>query len=153
MARALTVFISLFGDDNGRVAIALLDEAEIFTALGRFREARADLDRALAIWKTRGASPVFVGFALLDVGRLELAQGRHKEAREKLEEVLRLIGTTDPPTSAEAEFALAQALWAVPRERSRAGALANKARTTLTDVPGGKHKVARIDQWLGSHRI
>jgi hypothetical protein len=85
------------------------------------------------------------------VGRLELAEGRHAEARTTLENVLRLIGTSDPPTSAEAEFALAQTLWASPRERARAGSLARKARATLAEAPGGKRKAARIDDWLGSH--
>ena len=153
IARAVAVFTKLFGDGNARVAIALLDEAEILTELGLHEQARSDLDRALAIWKAHGASEMFVGLGLLDVGRLELAQGRFREACATLEHVLQLIGGSDPPTRAEAEFALAQALWASPGERPRAGGLAKQARTTLTVTPGSKRKVARIDAWIGAHPL
>jgi tetratricopeptide (TPR) repeat protein len=153
IARALAVFTKLFGDDNARVAVALLDEAEILTELGMYEQARADLERALAIWRAHGASEMFIGLGLLDIGRLDLAQGQLKKSRAVLEQVLQLVGASDPPTRAEAEFALAQALWASPGERPRAGRLAKQARTTLTLTPGSKRRIARIDAWLGAHPI
>jgi eukaryotic-like serine/threonine-protein kinase len=153
IARAVVVFVKLFGDANGRVAVALLDEAEILTQLGQHARARADLERALAIWKSHGASPTFVGFGLLDMGRLELAEGRVAQARETLERALDLLHASDPPTRAEAEFALAEALWAAPGDRARAGALAEKARATLAATPGARRKVGRIDAWLAAQRI
>ena len=153
IARAIAMFTKLLGEDGGLVAMALLDEAEILTELGRHPQARVDLERALAIWRAHGASSAFITFGLMDMGRLELAQGRKKQARETLERVLELLGTSNPPTRAEAEFALAQALWSSPRDRARAGALVGKARTTLAATPGSRWKVARVDQWLGTHPI
>jgi tetratricopeptide (TPR) repeat protein len=153
IARSVATFTKLLGEDNARVAVALLDEAEILTELGRFEQARADLDRALAIWKARGASPVFLGVGLLDLGRLELVQGRPRQARDALEQALQLVGSSDPPTRAEAEFALAQALWSSPRDRARGKTLADKARETLARTPGSRWKLARMDAWLESHRF
>jgi len=153
IARAIEMFTKLFGDENGRVAVALLDEAEILTGLGRYQQARIDLERALSFWQTQGGSTSFVGYGLLYLGRLELAQGRAREAVPALERSLLVLESSDPATRAEAQFALAEALWTSPRERRRAETLAKDARAALADAPGGDRKVALIDAWLGARRL
>ena len=57
IARAVALFTNLFGDDNGRVAIALLDEAEILTSLGRSRRRAPISIKALAIWQAQRREP------------------------------------------------------------------------------------------------
>ena len=51
---------------------------------------------------------------------------------------------------AETRFALARALWDSNRDRARARALAEQAKTDYASQ-GAKSKVAEIDRWLDSH--
>jgi tetratricopeptide (TPR) repeat protein len=150
IARAVELFTTLFGRDSARVAVAVLDEGEILTELGQFDRARADFEKALAIWRAGGASRFFIGFGLLDLGRLELAQGRTKEARATLEQAIADLGSEDASNVAQARFALAQALWSSPREQARALALARQARTALAAAPEDRLKLERIDGWLAA---
>jgi tetratricopeptide (TPR) repeat protein len=150
IARAVDLFTTLFGRDSARLAVAVLDEGEILTELGQYDRARAAFEKALAIWRAGGASRFFIGFGLLDLGRLELAQGRTKEARATLEQAIADLGNEDATSAAQAQFALAQALWSSPREHSRAVAMARQARTALAAAPAERLKLERVDTWLAA---
>jgi serine/threonine-protein kinase len=152
ITRAVAAESAILGEDSGRVAIALLDQAEILTALGRYAEARASIERALADWQRDGASAFFTGYGRLDLGRLELAQGQWRASQQTLAQALAMLDKYDPEVTAEAEFALAQALWFSPPERGRAKGLVRHARTVLDAGLGNRRKVAQIDAWLGTHR-
>ena len=146
--RAIESFTRLFGSDSSRIAVALSLQSEVLTALRRFSDARAAINRALDIWRSNDASPYYIGYGLLDRGLLELAEQHPKEARADLEQALTLLADTDAERAAEVRFALARALWAAPRERARAAALARKARDGLGPTASAKRRVAEIDGWL-----
>ncbi len=156
--RAVDLFIRLLGNDNAQVAMALTDEAEVLTSLGKFDPARASIERALAIWNKLDESPVYLGYSLLDLGRLELAQGQPRAARAALERALVLFGRSsagklvDAVAKAEVEFALARALWDLPGDRRRAVAEARGARLLLAEAKVLPRKTAALDAWIAAHR-
>jgi serine/threonine protein kinase/tetratricopeptide (TPR) repeat protein len=140
------------GPQNGWVAAALLDECEILTGLGKFEAAEKAIQRAIAIWTSSGTGPWFRGYGFLDLGRLYLAAGRPRDAREALERSSELLAKDqDQQLAAEAEFALAQALWAVPRDRPRALPLARHARAKFESQGGSTKKREAMDAWLRLH--
>ena len=112
----------------------------------RFDEAEAALQRALSIWRSRSASPLFEGYGLMDLGRLKLAAGATREARELLERAIAILEKRDAELTAEAEFALAQAVWASPGERRRAVDLARRARAQLAGKPTHAIENARLSR-------
>ncbi len=73
-----------------------MNESEILTGLGRFEEAHAPIERALAIWRQQDVSGFLVGYGLIDRGKLELAEGRPRAAVATLEKALALIEGQDP---------------------------------------------------------
>jgi len=146
--RAIESFTKLFGSDSSRIAVALSLQSEVLTALRKFSDARAAIDRALDIWRSNDSSPYFIGYGLLDRGLVALAEQHPKDAQTDLEQALTLLADADAERTAEVRFALARALWAAPRERARAAALARKARDALGTTASAKRRVAEIDVWL-----
>ena len=144
----LETITRLVGPENARVAQALLNHGESLTDLRRFDEAEAALQRALSIWRSRRASPLFEGYGLMDLGRLKLAAGATREARELLERAISILEKRDAELTAEAEFALAQAVWASPGERGRAVDLARRARAQLAGKPTTDRKRQAVETWL-----
>ncbi|MCP6725861.1 hypothetical protein NL526_27780, partial [Klebsiella pneumoniae] len=74
-----------------------------------------------------------------------------RASQQALEQALATLDKYDPEVKAEAEFALAQALWFSPAQRRRAGDLARHARAVFDGAPGTRRKVTQIDAWLGAH--
>ena len=155
--RAVDLFVRLLGGDNAQVAMALTNQSEILTGLGKFEAAHVAIDRALAIWNRRAESPLFLSYSLLDLGRLQLAEGRPREARATLERSLDLFGNGGVGTlgsavaKAEVELALARALWELPGKRRRAVAQARGARAVLVAAKVPPRKTAELDAWLAAH--
>jgi tetratricopeptide (TPR) repeat protein len=145
--QAIATFRRVGGEDNARLALALADLGEVLTELGRFQEARAAIDRSLAIWRSGDANLLFVGVGLSKLGELQLAQSDARTARATLEQALPLV-QANTQLAAEVQFALARALWAFPRERERALTLARQSLTALGDNAAIKKVVARIEAWL-----
>ena len=85
---------------------------------------------------------------MLERGLLELSAQNPREARIDLEQALAMLEGADVDRAAEAKFALARALWAAPRERTRATALARAARAGGGEGASGKRRIAEIDVWL-----
>jgi serine/threonine-protein kinase len=148
LRRMLETITRLVGPDNAGVAPALLNHGETLTDLRRFDEAEAAIQRALSIWRDRSASPFFEGYGVLDLGRLKLAAGATREARELLERAIGILEKRDPELAAEAEFALAQAMWASPGERRHAVDRARHARTQLAGRPSTDRKRVAVQAWL-----
>jgi tetratricopeptide (TPR) repeat protein len=147
-ARTLELNRRLFGNDGASVAEVLLNYGEVLTALRRFPQANAALAEALDIWRRQGASDFFIGYGQLDVGKLRLAEGNLRGARAPLQEAVALLGKHDPQLTADAEFALARALWVQPGDRARSLALARKARVVVALDKSGARRLAEIDGWL-----
>jgi serine/threonine-protein kinase len=148
LRKTIDIITRIDGPDNARMALVLLNYAEVLTELRRFDEAETALRRALAIWKERGASPWFEGYALLDLGRLKLTAGAPREARGYLERALPILKAHQAPLAAEAEFALAQVLWSAPVGRPRAIELARRAQKQFVGEPASRRKLAAVDAWL-----
>jgi len=146
--RMVETITRLVGPGDARLAQALLNHGETLTDLRRFAEAETALQRARAIWRDRSASPFFEGYGLLDLGRLKLAAGSTHEARDLLERAIALLEKRDAELTAEAQFALAQALWTSPAERRRAVALARQARTALAGKLSTDRKRQTLEAWL-----
>ena len=146
--RAVDLFTKLSGSDSTMVAVTLVNEAEILTALGRLAEAQVVLDDALVTFKRQQAAAFYVGYALLDLGTLQMAEHRAGAAVDTLEQAAALLGDQDPLVAAEAGFALSRALWAaLPRQHGRSVALAKKTRDTIAKEPGSARLIHEIDDW------
>ena len=152
IAHVVDVQTRLFGPKSTRLALAFTNQAEILTGLGRFNEAHSAVGRALAIFAGQNAAPALVGYGLLNLGRLQDAEGSPAAAVKSLEEAVRLVGGADQLVAAQAEFALARALWrASPGQRTRARQLAHSARQTVADQGGPTDLISQIAQWESSH--
>jgi tetratricopeptide (TPR) repeat protein len=148
LRRMLETITRLVGPENARVAQALLNHGESLTDLHRFDEAEAALQRALSIWRDRSASPFFEGYGLMDLGRLKLAKGATSEARGLLERAVAVLEKRDAELAAEAEFALAEAVWASPAERRRAIQMARHAQKQLSGRPATDRRRQSLEAWL-----
>jgi len=113
--RAIDMFTKVLGEGNGRIAIASLNECEILTALGRYDEAEKSIRGAIDIWQSQEGSSFYMGAAWLDLGKAQFAQGDTRAAVASFERSLTMLGTQDLHLTADAQFALAQALVAVSR--------------------------------------
>ena len=144
----LETITRLVGPENARVAQALVNYSETLIDLRRFDEAEAGIQHALSIWRDRGASPLFEGYGLMDLGRIKLAAGATREARDDLERSIAILEKLDAELTAEAEFALAQAMWATPGDRRRAIDRARHARAQLAGKPSTDRKRQALETWL-----
>jgi tetratricopeptide (TPR) repeat protein len=149
MAHAIDVYGKSVGPSSGAVAISWLDLCEILTALGRYSDAQAAVERALSIWRSHGAGAFYIGYGLLDLGRVQLASGQAQPARATLGQAVDILRKFDPQVLAEANFALARALWTSPRDRDHALELARQARAAFGQATAGaRKKSAEVDAWL-----
>ncbi len=152
IGRAVDLFTRLSGRDSTLVAVTLVNQAEILTGLGRYADAHAALDGALATFRKQKASAFYVGYALLDLGNLEVAERNARGAVATLEQAIALLGQQDQLIAAQAGFALARALWnASPHERLRAAALAGKTREMIAKEPTAVRLIHEIDDWRTAH--
>jgi tetratricopeptide (TPR) repeat protein len=151
--RSLSIFSQIFGEDSGRIGVTSLNESEILTGLGRFEAARAALARARAVLEQqKDAGQVGVGYLRLDQGKLELAQGNARQAVDLLEESVSRLDAQDHLRTAEARFALAQALWiSSPARRRRAVDLVRKAGEAIVDEPAATALARQIVAWQQQH--
>jgi tetratricopeptide (TPR) repeat protein len=149
--RAVETLERLLGSESVQVATAQLDWAEVLTRLGRTREAREALDKAIAIWTRLGAAPLFIEAGHMDVARIELMEKRPAEARRLLEHAQPVLAERDAQLGAEASFLLADALWSTQRERARAVRVAHDAKQVLGRGGTSPARLAEVDAWLTQH--
>jgi tetratricopeptide (TPR) repeat protein len=150
--RAVATFSELAGEDSGRVAFTSINEGEILTALGRFEASRAALAKAQAIMELKDGNSFAIGYLKVRQGQLELADRNARGAVELLEEALSLLGTQDRVVTAEARFALAQALWQSPHgDRKRARDLERSASEAIASEPAAGGLAREIAAWRREH--
>ncbi|HTV19667.1 MAG TPA: tetratricopeptide repeat protein, partial [Polyangiaceae bacterium] len=87
-----------------------------------------------------------------DLGVCLAATKEYGEGIAYLERALANRRRAKDPAVAEAAFALAKVLWDVPRERARALALAEEARS-LWQADAAERSIAKVDAWLGEHPL
>ena len=151
----IATLAGLGADDSIHMAVALSTLTEILTGLGRFGDARlANQHQFAIVEKGKGPSDLSGG-GWLDLGELELAEGRHEEARRALRSSIVALSEVPPQswdeksTYAEAEFALARALWESRADREEAVASARTARAALEGARSSRLLPA-VDDWLTS---
>ena len=78
--------------------------------------------------------------------------GDPRRAIPWFEGALRIRGPhdTDPPSTAEARFALASALWDTGGDRTRALSLAKAAKDTYEQLEMNR-ELAQVNGWLAKH--
>jgi hypothetical protein len=120
---------------------------EALNRLGRFSEARASFERALAVWREIGAGEFLRSYGLTGLGKTFLGAGNPGDAVAPLEGAVaaRVATKAAPSLLGESRFALARALWSRSSDRPRALTLARQARADYGSDPKA---VAEIDAWL-----
>jgi eukaryotic-like serine/threonine-protein kinase len=152
--RAIKVVEAGLGAGHPDLALQLNNYGEILNALHRFGEARRIFERARRIWERElGFENRGLADALTGVGISYLADGEPVDAIDFLERArrIRLTRESNPAKKAEANFALARALWLSNRDRARARLLANEARSGYTTA-GEKVKLTEVEAWLNDRR-
>ena len=127
----------------------LLEAERPDEALGWFDKARANAD------KIDGKHDEETEFALAGLGAADVALGKPRLALPLLERALLLQhGAETDGDRADTEFALAQALTQLGRDRPRALAAARHARDFYSAHPLGERRLrqaAAVDGWLRAH--
>ncbi|HUJ60395.1 MAG TPA: tetratricopeptide repeat protein, partial [Kofleriaceae bacterium] len=149
--KALAVLVKL-GDVAGQAG-ARGDLARTLSLAGRGDEAVAEQTKVVAIYEQLGPDGApRLPAALADLADIDTARGKPALAVPIAERAVALAearpADANPDDLADARLALAAALWDAGRDRTRARALAEKARAAYTDPA----RVGRAAQWLADHR-
>jgi tetratricopeptide (TPR) repeat protein len=128
------------------------DIADALVELGRYSEAKRELERAHAILnKALGPTDIEVAGPLAGLGHLALAQKRASDAVAPFESALALLGKDDRSVeAARTRFGLARALWDSTRDRDRARQLADEATKLLaTSQDESRHALLeQVAAWV-----
>lgn len=155
-SKALDILMRKLGEHHPDVALNQNNRGEILLALGRATEAKDSfLASAKVFTEAFGSEHAFLAYPLYGLGLSWLKLGNVDYAMAPLEQALaiRRKAETEPERLAEAELALAQALWAKgPEQRARARALASEAETTLARFRKTSARLAEARLWLKAHR-
>jgi tetratricopeptide (TPR) repeat protein len=152
--RAIAVQEKALGAGHPELARQFSNRGEILRALGRYPEAMQSFQRARTIWERElGPDNLNLAYPLLGIGVIHLAQGSPARALAPLERAfsIRALHDNEPSRRADTGFALAQALWASNRDRTRARTLAVQARDAYAKA-GAKTDLAAVERWLTSRR-
>jgi serine/threonine-protein kinase len=145
--RALALREKGLGPEHAQVGSSLNELSSVLTVLKRYEEAERMSARARAVLeKALGPGHPDLADSLLGAGKLLLARGKPAEAVPLLEQALAI---SSPQPRARIQFALAQALWAVGKERPRAVELATKAREHWQGL--GHPRLDEASRWLAAH--
>jgi tetratricopeptide (TPR) repeat protein len=135
------------------LADQITNQGEVLNALGRSLEARQSFERARTIWEREvGPESRSLAYALTGIGVSYLVEGSPAKALVPLERAHKIRQSLEPNPGkrAETSFALARALWESNRDRGRARALAEEARTGFEKAVA-QSKVAEVKTWLANH--
>lgn len=146
--RALSISERSQNTDPFRLSETLTSLGRALVHLGNFEEANLRFDRARTLLeRTFGQAHPKLAEVYLGMGELLLARAKPAEAVPQLERALTMAPGR---LRAEAQFALAQALWNSGQDRSRALALAQSAHKHYQDISNGP-KLAELSRWLVLH--
>jgi tetratricopeptide (TPR) repeat protein/predicted Ser/Thr protein kinase len=152
--RMLLIAAKTFGDQHAKVAVARDTLAKVLYAQGRIEEALAQYERSRAVHEQAKDEEALAENLVGAAGCLR-ALGRAGESLPLLERAIALIkpGMGDL-LSPDAQFALAQSLWALNKRKLRSRALeaARLAQTGYAQAQApGRELRAVVTQWLAQH--
>jgi tetratricopeptide (TPR) repeat protein len=152
--RALESTERAFGVDHVRAAPMLANLGHVLEALGDFHGSLQMSTRALAaLEKTYGATHPILIRALTSQGRAYVGLHQASRAIAPLERALKLCRppACAPMKSAEAQFALAEALWDEKADRARSRSFATQAAELYRSLPEDTEQRKRVERWLAQH--
>ncbi|MBL8975495.1 MAG: tetratricopeptide repeat protein, partial [Myxococcales bacterium] len=137
--------------DEARVAYNL---GATFIRMQQPQAALASFERAVAAHRRDHPGHPDLGAHLTGVGIAHVEAGQPAAGIAPLEEAVAifLAAPRDPLYLAQARFELARALWDSRRDRPRARSLAQQARQTYSEQPGGDRFRVEVEAWLTTHR-
>jgi tetratricopeptide (TPR) repeat protein len=148
--QALAILKKGLGVGHPDIAMGYNNRGTILNALGRYPEARVSFEQACAIWERElGPDDRNIGDALTGLGVSYLAEGKAAESLIPLERAFKIRQSRekDPARVAETGFAFARALWDSNRDRIRAKALAEEAKSGYTKKTDAG-KLHAVETWL-----
>jgi tetratricopeptide (TPR) repeat protein len=160
--QALAMRERTLGPAHPEVATSLGNLASIQEGLGEHDRARVLFERALAITEAAlGPEHPELALSLLGLARVALAEHRPGDAVAPAERATRLReqGGVAAELLAEAQLALARALWDAPegagRDPARARTLAERARDALRAAGDERPaaELAEVEAWLETHAL
>lgn len=149
--QALAIDRAAYGSNGPHLWDSMDDRGEVLEFLHRYPEAERDLRSSIDLAVTFvGTDHPWTAYPLTALGKTLVAEGKYREAASVLEKALRIRERAEPNAElvAETRFALAQADWALNRDRPGALALATAARDAYRQLPGHKKRAAEVDAWL-----
>lgn len=137
---AIDVFVVALGPEHPNVGQAHNNLGAVLYDTKHYDEAAEQYRRSLQILEaTLGPDHVALAYPLVGIGQSELGRDDVQAAVQALERALALRQdpNVDPVDRADAEFALAQALWEAGEDRSRALQLTRQALGGYAEAPKG----------------
>ena len=156
LERGLAIREQVLGADHADVAFSAQNLGEVMQRQGDCPSALVQYARALAIWeRAHGKDYPLLAYPLSAQGRCLLASGKAAAALAPLERALAIhaLHQGEPGERAATEFALAQALWRLRRERGRAVGLAGRARAGYRSLAGSQAELGEVEAWMKQHRV
>jgi serine/threonine-protein kinase len=147
LSRALALKEKTLGPRNPIVQSSRIALGRTLVHLGRLGEARPLLEQALHEVEAGSRAGEDLTEALLGLGELHLALRSPRDAVPFLE---RATSRRDPEFHAGATLTLAEALWQIGEDRSRARALAEESRANAVRRAHGPD-TERATRWLANH--
>ncbi|HWB75261.1 MAG TPA: tetratricopeptide repeat protein, partial [Nannocystaceae bacterium] len=140
------------GADHPDTATSHYNIAVVASALKQWSIVESETAIALRVFRAKLGDDHRLSYAALSLhSQALLEQGRIDEALPGLETAWKGQDRPDLPARKKVEtaFALARALWSVPKERARAKALAEQARSLFAEAgPDAADRVRDVDAWL-----
>ena len=147
--RALTILERVLGPEHPELAVTLTHLGELYQRRGKYEQARRTSLRALdLIERAHGRGHIDSGRPRLAVGQAELLLGRSADAARRFTAALAVFERSGLAVeTADAQFALARALWPRKPQRPRARELVERAVETFR-TRGEVDRAAELTRWL-----
>ncbi|HYV45574.1 MAG TPA: tetratricopeptide repeat protein [Myxococcaceae bacterium] len=158
LQKALAIHKGTLGAESSEVAYDLDWLAITLLADGEYGEALHEAQHSMSIRermiqeKTLSSTSGDLAFSLENIGQAYLGMRKPQDAVTALERAIAIHekNSHDAPEMAEARFALARALWDAGKDKKRAAALAELARTGYT-TSKDEERVMAVARWQVEH--
>jgi hypothetical protein len=148
---AVNILRNVYGRGSPIQWDTLWNRGTVFASLHEYDKAEDDLRVSVDMSVTLfGEGHPWTAGPLTELGKILIAEGKHREALPVLEKALRIREGREPNEEdvAETRFALAQARWALDRDRTGALTLAISARDAYRHLPNHEKRADEVDAWL-----